>query len=311
MTTVLLFGGQGGQMPGMLHEWSFDTRVTPHLDANLDEASAVLGEDARLLDSPEALMGTRAVQLSLLILQCAIAVALEDEGLRVDIGAGHSLGGWSAAVAAGALSFTDAVRLVDVRATGMADAAPGGYGMSAVSGLGESEVERVGSGLRAEGADAWVTNKNTSTQFTVSGSEEALSRLRGRAADAGATKVVRLAVAVPAHSPMMDSARDALAVAAENVTIGTLRYPVLANSTGRLLRRSDKVLADLVASTSQPVQWSSGISAISERGVDCWVQTGPGRTLLGMLQDLSCRARNWSVDGIGVEEAVARWRVMG
>ena len=86
---------------------------------------------------------------------------------------------------------------------------------------------------------------------------------------------------------------------------------VLANTNGRLLRRADRVIADLVDSTSLPVQWTTGMSTLAERGVDCWIQTGPGRTLLGMLQGLSCRDRNWTVDGIGVEEAVSRWRVLG
>ena len=307
MTAVLLFGGQGSQTTGMLHDWS----TLPQVAAHVAEASEVLGEDVLHLDTAEALTGTRAVQLSLLILQCGIAAALEDAGLRPDIGAGHSLGGWSAAVAAGALGFADAVRLVDIRATGMAKAAPDGYGMSAVMGLREPAMEQLVAGLREEGHDAWLTNANTPTQFTVSGSEVALDLVNDRAADAGATKVVRLAVAVPAHSPLMEPARDALAVAARDMTVGTLRYPVLANTNGRLLRRADRVLADLVGSTSLPVQWTTGMSTLAERGVDCWIQTGPGRTLLGMLQGLSCRDRNWTVDGIGVEEAVTRWRVLG
>ncbi|WP_312809720.1 ACP S-malonyltransferase [Corynebacterium variabile] len=304
MTTVLLFGGQGSQRPGMLHRWE----SAPEVVDRVAEASEVLGEDVWELDSSDALRGTRAVQLSLLVLHSGVAAALANRGLVPDIGAGHSLGAWSAAVAAGVLSFGDAVRLVDIRASTMADAAPRGYGMAAVTGLSESAVRRV---VDQIDGDAWVSNLNTRLQCTVSGSEEALEQLRTLAAEAGAQRVVRLAVAVPAHSPLTTPARMALEDAVAGTTRARPIFPLVANRSGRLLRRADDVLDDLVISTDRPVRWASGIAAAAERGVDCWIQCAPGSSLIGMLRDVDGGARSWCVDNVGLDESVARWRVTG
>jgi malonate decarboxylase epsilon subunit len=302
MTTVLLFGGQGSQRAGMLHRWS----EVPEVSAHVAEASEVLDEDVWILDSMAELRGTRAVQLSLLVLHSGIAAALMGRGLRPDIGAGHSLGAWSAAVAAGILSFRDAVRLVDIRASSMASAAPAGFGMAAVTGLSESTVRRL---VGQIGTDAWVSNLNTPLQCTVSGSEPALAQLPALASDAGAQRVVRLDVAVPAHSPLMTPARSALEHAVDGVAVSHPAFPVVGNTTGRLLRREDAVMSDLVASTDQPVRWASGMAAVAERRIDCWVQCSPGASLLGMLRNVEGTSRSWSVDSVGIDETVARWRV--
>jgi malonate decarboxylase epsilon subunit len=302
MTTVMLFGGQGSQRPGMLHRWAELPEVADHVA----EASAVLGEDMWDLDSELSLRGTRAVQLSLLTLHSGINAALWNRGFRPDTGAGHSLGAWSAAVAAGVLEFSDALRLVDVRASRMAAAAPAGYGMSAVVGLSEAAVRSL---VAATADEAWVSNLNTPLQCTVSGSDAALDRLRLAAADAGAQRVVRLDVAVPAHSPLMTPARTALEDAVADIRAGRPAFPLLANCSGRLLRDGAAVLSDLVASTDQPVQWSSGMAGVTERGVTNWVQCAPGQSLLGMLRGLDGQFRCWSVDSVGLDETVARWRV--
>lgn len=303
MTTVMLFGGQGSQRTGMLHQWAGLPEVADHVA----EASEILGEDVWELDSEVSLRGTRAVQLSLLVLHSGINAALRNRGFRPDIGAGHSLGAWSAAVAAGVLSFGDTLRLVDIRGSRMAAAAPAGYGMSAVVGLSEMAVRRLVSEI---GEDAWVSNLNTTTQCTVSGSDKALERLQQTAADAGAQRVIRLDVAVPAHSQLMTPARTALEEATTGTPVGRPEFPLLANCSGRLLRDRSAVLSDLVASTDQPVYWASGMAAIAERGVTSWVQCAPGETLLGMLRGIEGEFRCWSVDSVGLDETVARWRAI-
>lgn len=302
MTTVMLFGGQGSQRAGMLHRWAGLSEVVDHVA----EASDTLGEDVWELDSEVSLRGTRAVQLSLLVLHSGINGALRNRGFRPDIGAGHSLGAWSAAVAAGVLSFGDALRLVDIRASRMAAAASAGYGMSAVVGLSEMAVRRLVSEI---GEEAWVSNLNTPLQCTVSGSDTALDQVQRRAADAGAQRVIRLDVAVPAHSPLMTPARRALEDATADTPVGRPDFPLLANCSGRLLRRGSAILSDLVVSTDQQVHWASGMAAVAERGVTSWVQCAPGESLLGMLRDIEGRFRCWSVDSVGLDEAVARWKV--
>lgn len=304
MTTALLFGGQGNQKPGMLHDWA----TLPAVAERVEVASDVLGEDAWNFDSQDSLRGTRTVQLSLLILQTGIAQELADAGLRPDYGAGHSLGAWSAAVAAGALDFSDAVHLVDVRGSGMAAAAPSGYGMSAVIGLSESVLARLTDHLRQEGEEIWLSNLNSAHQSTVSGAVTALERLGDLAQEAGAQRVVRLDVAVPAHSPMMTPARQALGETMGNVEMVRPQFPLLANTTGRMIRTTRQLSEDLIDATDRPVRWSLGVAALSERGIARWVQVSPGNNLISLLRDVKGSSQAWCVDNVGIEETVARIR---
>lgn len=302
MSTVLLFGGQGGQQAGMFERWSH----LPAVRDNLDLASEILGENAWSWDTHEALQGTRAVQLSLLALQTGVAQTLREGELGFHYAAGHSLGAWSAAVAAGALTFSDALRMVDIRARGMAAAAPEGYGMIAVVGLGETSLRNIVSEVSERGEQGWLSNLNSPTQITVSGSEGALRQIAEGAEHAGAQQVTRLKVAVPAHSPMMAPARNALALAMENITVRKPSCPLLANTTGRLLRRAEDVGRDLVAATDQPVRWGSGVAALAERGVARWIQVSPGRQLIGLLPRDGGEAEAWCVDNVGVRDTLVK-----
>lgn len=303
MTTTLLFGGQGSQIPGMLHDWA----VLPVVHEHVETASEVLGEDAWALDDAEALQGTRAVQLSLLTLQTGIARTLIESGLRPEYAAGHSLGAWSAAVAAGALSFPDALRMVDVRASGMAAAAPTGYGMSAVIGLNETALARLTEQLREDGEEIWLSNLNSASQITVSGSEAALEKLETLVQSAGAQRIVRLAVAVPAHSPLMMPARRTLGEMMADVKMNRPGFPLLANTTGRMIRAAPQLRDDLVHATDRPVQWSMGVAALSERGVDNWIQISPGNSLIGLLRDVKGDSQAWCTDNVGIRETLARF----
>lgn len=302
MTTTLLFGGQGSQRPGMLHDWA----AVPAVRSYVETASEVLGEDAWALDTSGALQHTRAVQLSLLILQTGLAHELQDSGVMPSYAAGHSLGAWSAAVAAGAVAFSDALRMVDIRATGMASAAPAGYGMAAVIGLSQPRLESLLEQLRAAGEEIWVANLNSAGQTTVSGSSSALERLESAAAAAGAQRLVRLEVAVPAHSPLMRSAREKLGEAMADVPLGRPLFPLLSNTTGRMIRTASQVREDLIYATDRPVQWRMGIAALSERRVTNWVQVSPGSNLIGLLRDVKGEAQAWCTDNAGLDGTVTK-----
>lgn len=302
MTTTLLFGGQGSQKAGMLHDWS----VLPTVQEHMATAMEILGEDAWELDTEEALHGTRAVQLSLLILQTGVAKELMNHGVQPSFAAGHSLGAWSAAVAAGALALEDALRMVDVRATGMAEAVSDGYGMAAVIGLGPSPLEDLVQQVHTVDEEIWLSNLNSPTQSTVSGSISALAKLEPLVEAAGAQRMVRLKVAVPAHSPLMQSARESLEEAMGPVEMTNPAFPLLANTTGRMIRTASQLRTDLIHATDQPVQWSTGIAALSERGVDNWIQVSPGNALVGLLRDVKGDSQAWCMDNVGIEETAAR-----
>ncbi|GAV96041.1 malonyl CoA-acyl carrier protein transacylase [Corynebacterium glutamicum] len=302
MVLTLLFGGQGSQKIGMLHSWLALEKVKECVTI----ASDVLGEDALLLDREESLANTRGVQLALLILQSGMALELQQRGLVPQFGAGHSLGAWSAAVAAGSLNFEDAVRLVDIRARTMHDAAPGDYGMSAVIGLNRVALSKAVDSLRAEGEEIWLSNLNSAEQSTVSGSHAALAKMEAIGASLGARKIKRLKVAVPAHSELMSPARFAVAKAMEHTTVDSPRYPLLANSSSRMIRTGAQVKKDLIEVIDQPVQWGPGIASLAERGVTDWIQVSPGNTLIGLLRGLDTDYTGWCVDNVGVEETIAK-----
>lgn len=302
MTTTLLFGGQGSQKVGMLHEWS----VLPAVRGHVATATEILGEDAWELDTEEALHGTRAVQLSLLILQTGVAKELMNHGVQASFAAGHSLGAWSAAVTAGALSLEDALRMVDVRATGMAEAVSDGYGMAAIIGLGPSPLEGLVQQLRSADEEIWLSNLNSPAQSTVSGSVSALAKLEPIVEAAGAQRMVRLKVAVPAHSPLMQSARENLDEAMGPVKMTKPAFPLLANTTGRMIRTAPQLRADLIHATDRPVQWSTGVAALSERGIDNWIQVSPGNNLVGLLRDVKGDSPAWCTDNVGIEETATR-----
>jgi acyl transferase domain-containing protein len=139
VSTLWAFPGQGAQQPGMLHALP----EAPVVQACIEQASAALGEDVRLLDSPEALQATRAVQLCLLIAGVAASRLLSERGHRPDYVAGLSIGAYAAAVVAGALDYADAVCLVALRGELMQRAYPDGYGMTAILGLDQSSIERL------------------------------------------------------------------------------------------------------------------------------------------------------------------------
>lgn len=302
MSNAWLFGGQGGQQAGMFARWKHLTPVTH----NINRASQLLDEDGWAWDTPEALRGTRAVQLSLLVLQTGVAQELRAKGVEPDFAAGHSLGAWSAAVAAGVLRFDDAVRMVDIRSSGMAAAAPAGYGMIAVIGLKEAVLLRIVDKVREAGGEAWVSNLNSPLQITVSGSDESLALVSQYAQDSGAQKVARLKVAVPAHSPMMAATRARLAEEMGEIQTNPPRFPLVANATGRLARTARQVVEDLIISTDQPVRWGRGVDALSERGITQWVQLPPGNQLVGLLPPSEGEVTAWCIDNVGIEDTLIK-----
>lgn len=302
MTVALLFGGQGSQVVNMLHSWS----GVPEIEERIAIASEVLKEDIYLLDSAAALEETRAVQLSLLILQTGVAQALRNKGVVPSYGAGHSLGAWSAAVVAGSLTFEDALRLVDIRASSMAAASPGHYGMSAVIGLNRIRLFQAVGALQEQGEEIWLSNLNSATQSTVSGSDAALCLLKPVVAEMGAQRIKRLRVSVPAHSALMEPARTAVGEAMTDITVLRPTFPLLANTSGRMIRTAPQIREDLIAAIDQPVQWGTGVAALAERGVTHWVQVSPGNSLIGLLRDVQGDAEAWCTDNVNIDETAAR-----
>jgi malonate decarboxylase epsilon subunit len=280
VNVAYLFPGQGAQTPGFLE------RLAPHPDIaeTLREARAVLDLDIDALDGAEALRSTVNVQLGCLIAGVAFARALTAQGLAADAAAGLSVGAFGAAVACGALSFSDALRLVQLRSQAMRDAYPEGFGMVAISGLDERRVAAILNQAGGAAAQVFIANINSPTQVVISGADAGLERAMQIARQSGARQVQRMMVSVPSHSPLLEGVSQQLSSAIDGVAVATPRIPYISNRRARVVRDSQGVKEDLILNVSNPVRWHDSVTVLTELGTRLFVEMPPGRVLTGLVQ---------------------------
>ncbi|MFV3383941.1 malonate decarboxylase subunit epsilon [Pseudomonas sp. NY15364] len=277
MSTLWAFPGQGAQQPGMLQALP----ALPVVQASIEQASAALGEDVRLLDSAEALHSTRAVQLCLLIAGVATARLLGERGHRPDYVAGLSIGAYAAAVVAGALDFADALRLVALRGELMQRAYPSGYGMTAILGLDQGSIERL---LAEAEGPVYLGNINAETQLVIAGSDAAMAAVAERARALGAGMAKRLAMSVPSHCELLDATARELASAFAKVELRTPQVRDLSSSSARLIRDPETLRDDLAYNMSRVVDWQATLVTAYERGVRLHLELPPGGVLTGLAR---------------------------
>ncbi|WP_321943480.1 malonate decarboxylase subunit epsilon [Paraburkholderia tropica] len=282
MTLACLFPGQGAQSPGFLHQLPEHDVVR----ATLDEASSVLGSDVLALDSAEALQSTVAVQIGLTVAGVAQARALAHAGLTPQFSAGLSVGAYPAAVCCGALAFADALRMVRKRAELMEAAWPSGYGLSAVSGLSETQVEQLAQTLAAQtGERVYVANVNAPRQIVVAGADAALESFATRALAAGARKAQRLAVSVPSHCELLTDAADALVAWSREIPFRVPEGVYIDNRGGRPLYSGDAIRADLATNMRHTVRWFDALTVMIESGATVLVEAPPGQVLTDIARE--------------------------
>jgi malonate decarboxylase epsilon subunit len=274
-----LFPGQGAQSPGFLHRLPAHAAVRE----TLDEASQVLSLDVLTLDTAEALRATVALQLALVIAGVATTRQLAAEGLAAQISAGLSIGAYAAAVSCDALTFADALRLAKKRAELMASAYPSGYGLSAISGLTEHEIEALMRDAASEAANqgqrVYLANVNAPRQIVVAGSDAALHAFNERALTAGARKATRLDVSVPSHCALLAHASDALLADSASVPFSAPRSMYIGNRGARPLPSAQAIREDLVTNMRYPVRWFDSLSVMIEMGATVLVEAPPGQVL--------------------------------
>jgi malonate decarboxylase epsilon subunit len=300
MSVAFLFPGQGSQRPGMLH----DLPDHPATRDMISQATEVLGRDVLELDTSEALGSTVASQLTLLVVGATAARILVEEGGGADFVAGHSVGAFAAAVAAGVLAYPDALRLVDLRARAMQEAYPRGYGMGVVVGLDERTVSRLAAESDSPNAPVHAANVNAPLQVCVAGADEALDRILDLAREHGAHRVRRLAVPTPSHTPLMAPVAVKLEKALGDVPVDPPAVPYLSNVGGRALRDPDEIRDDLARSVERPVRWHDATTLLFELGVRLFVELPPGDVLTRLAVDAFPDARCVAVDDSGVESAL-------
>ncbi len=284
MKTALLFPGQGSQRVGMGRDLALDFDVARR---TYEEADDVLGFALSKLcfEGPEdELTLTKFTQPAILTTSIAVFRALSDRGLTFDVVAGHSLGEWSALVAAGALPLRDAVKLTHLRGTFMQEAVPVGQGgMAALMGLDLENTRAVCEQASQPGEPVEPANLNGAGQIVVSGHTAAVDRAIELAKAAGAKIAKKLTVSAPFHCSLMKPAADRLAAALADVMITTPSVPVVANVTAEPTQDPARIRELLVQQVTAPVRWEESVLAIAKLGVTTAYELGSGSVLKGLV----------------------------
>jgi len=306
MKLAFLFPGQGSQSVGMMSGYAHH----PAVRATFAEASDVLGEDLWALvssDSDGAL--DRTVNTQPVMLTAGVAVWrawLAAGGARPDIVAGHSLGEYTALVAAGALAFRDAVPLVRFRAQAMQEAVPAGVGaMAAVMGLDEAGIAAA-CAEAAQGEVVEAVNFNAPGQIVIAGHASAVERAIAACKARGAKRGVLLPVSAPFHSSLMKPAAERLAARLAEVAIAPPEIPVLHNVDVALHREAAAIRSALARQAASPVRWVETVQAMAARGVTRAFECGPGRVLTGLCKRIAPGLEGHALDdGDAIAAALA------
>lgn len=307
---ALLFPGQGSQSIGMLSELS---EASPLVRETFDEAGEVLGQNLWELvtNGPsEVLNQTEWTQPAMLAGGVAVWRIWDDaEGSWPRLMVGHSLGEYSALVAAGALDFTDAVALVHDRGRYMQEAVPAGTGtMAAVLGLDDEVVEAI-CRESAEGQVVVPANYNSPGQLVIAGHADAVERAIHNCRQAGAKRAMKLPVSVPSHCPLMAPAGKCLAERLAGVEVRTPRIPVLHNVSLAARSDPDGIRKALVDQLSHPVRWTRTVELICNRGLMHLGECGPGKVLCGLGRRIRREAEWLALENPNtLREALSEWR---
>ncbi len=296
MQPVLLFPGQGSQEVGM----SADIVAhSPAAAAIFQQADDILGFSLSKLcfQGPEDILtDTINVQPALLTAGVAALRAVEallGAPIAAAAAAGHSLGEYSALVAAGALDFGDALRLVRERGRLMklaGEVAPGG--MAAIIALDAEKIADICQQASAESnAPGVIANDNCPGQVVISGDEKALQRAMELATEAKARKVVRLAVSIAAHSPLMGAVQEEFAAAVAQIAIHAPAFPVIANITAKPMADADAIRQEMVGQLQNSVQWTKSMQYLIGQGHETFIEFGPGKVLAGLMKRVDRRFR--------------------
>ena len=294
---AFLFPGQGAQYVGMGKELA---EQHPSVARMFEQANDLLGFDLTHLcwEGPEEeLKKTANQQPAILTVSAACLSLLTEAGIRPDVVAGLSLGEYSALVAAGVLTFEQAVPLVRKRGTYMQEAVPMGVGgMAAILGMETDALDQICAEVRQEtGLLVEGANYNCPGQVVVSGHIPAVERVMARVSESGG-KAVKLSVTAPFHSELLKPAGDMLAEALASVELLGARVPVVANVTADYVTEAPAIRDLLIRQVYSPVRWEESVRRMIADGVDLFIEVGPSRALSGFMKKIDRKLQIFNIE---------------
>ncbi len=304
MMLAYIFPGQGSQFVGMGKAWYDNYDFVREIFDTADRALGFALTELIFEGPADELQKTANTQPAILTTSIAMHELLKRAGIRPAATAGHSLGEYSALVAAGSLEFSDAVRLVRMRGQFMQEAVPLGQGgMMAVLGLDFDKVVE-GCRLAAEAGTVEAANFNSPGQVVVAGEINALKKAQETLKSLGAKRCMMLPVSAPFHSSMMIPAGERLAVELAKVEIKNPEVPVLANINADYYTTAEQVRDGLIRQVSNPVLWEQSMRCFIADGYNLFVEIGPGNVLTGLLKKIDKQSKFINVNGEGEPKPV-------
>ncbi len=297
--TAFIFPGQGAQSIGMGKDFYDNYDIAKKL---FDEADEALGYSIKKMcfeGSEEDLKLTANTQPAILIVSVIASEILKSNGITADIAGGHSLGEYSALVAANVIDFKDAVLLVHKRGQFMQEAVPVGEGsMAAIIGLDDEKIISICEKISKDVGEVQAVNFNCPGQTVIAGTFKGVEAAAEEMKNAGALKAVILPVSAPFHSTLMTPAAKKLAVELEKISFRDAEFPIAANVNGELETNAEKIKQNLITQADHPVKWIDCVNAMKKFGAEIFIEIGPGKTLCGFNKRIDKKITSLNVENI-------------
>ncbi|MBE6185372.1 ACP S-malonyltransferase [Heyndrickxia ginsengihumi] len=296
---AFVFPGQGSQTVGMGKSVVEASEQAKDIFAKADERLGFSLSDIIFNGPQDTLTNTTYAQPALLTTSTAILQLLEEKGITADYVAGHSLGEYSALVAAKALSFEDAVYAVRKRGEYMEEAVPNGIGgMAAILGLDREKLQEITNQVSAEGDSVQLANLNCPGQIVISGTAAGIEKASALAKENGAKRAIPLQVSGPFHSTLMEPAAQKFQSVLDEIDINDANIPVVANVLAAPIEKAADIKVKLIEQLYSPVLWEDSVVALIELGVDTFIEIGPGKVLAGLIRKIDRNVKTFSVQDV-------------